>query len=89
MKKLIFLTEGLSAILAFIGIKLLFQAMQTCRDLAMNFGLVGNAQIISECKGFEDTRGWTFYESIDDAKAGVGRTSGAATASAPQLEAVG
>ena len=70
-------------------IKLLFQAMQTCRDLAMNFGLVGNAQIISECKGFEDTRGWTFYESIDDAKAGVGRTSGAATASAPQLEAVG
>ncbi len=49
-------------------IKLLFQAMQTCRDLAMHFVLVGNPQIISECKGFEDTRGWTFCDSIDDAK---------------------
>jgi two-component system cell cycle response regulator len=64
-------------------IKLLFQAMQTCRDLAMNFGLVGNPQIISECKGFEDTRGWTFYESIDDAKGNVGRV-----APAPQLAGV-
>lgn len=55
-------------------IKLLFQAMQTCRELGMQFALVGNAQIISECKGFEDTRGWTFYDSIDDAKANVGRS---------------
>ena len=58
-------------------IKLLFQAMQTCRDLAMNFGLVGNPMIISECKGFEDTRGWTFYDSIDDAKLNVGRAASA------------
>ena len=65
-------------------IKLLFQAMQTCRDLAMNFGLVGNAQIISECKGFEDTRGWTFYDTIDEAKASVGRAAN----SAPQLAGV-
>jgi len=65
-------------------IKLLFQAMQTCRDLGMNFGLVANAHIIAECKGFEDTRGWTFYESLEEAKASVGR-SGAA---APQLAAV-
>lgn len=58
-------------------IKLLFQAMQTCRDLAMNFGLVGNPLIISECKGFEDTRGWTFYDSIDDAKLNIGRAAAA------------
>lgn len=63
-------------------IKLLFQAMQTCRDLALNFGLVANAQIVTECKGFEDTRGWTFYDSIEEAKAGVGRS-----AAAPQLAA--
>jgi two-component system cell cycle response regulator len=66
-------------------IKLLFQAMQTCRDLAMQFALVGNPQIISECKGFEDTRGWTFYDSLDEAKGNLGK--GAAQA-APQLAAV-
>jgi two-component system cell cycle response regulator len=62
-------------------IKLLFQAMQTCRDLGMQFVLVGNSHIISECKGFEDTRGWTFVDSLDEAKANLGR-------SAPQLAAV-
>lgn len=65
-------------------IKVLFQGMETCRDLGMKFGLVGNAHIISECKGFEDTRSWTFYESLDEAKAGVGRTSSAI----PQLAGV-
>jgi two-component system cell cycle response regulator len=64
-------------------IKLLFQAMQTCRDLAMQFALVGNPQIISECKGFEDTRGWTFYDSLDEAKTNLGKT-----AAAPQLAGV-
>ncbi|MCX6944010.1 MAG: response regulator [Opitutales bacterium] len=59
-------------------IKLLFQAMQTCRDLAMHFVLVGNPQIITECKGFEDTRGWTFYESIEEAKANLGKSPAAA-----------
>jgi two-component system cell cycle response regulator len=65
-------------------IKVLFQGMETCRDLGMKFGLVGNAHIISECKGFEDTRNWTFYESLDEAKASVGRTS----SSMPQLAGV-
>ncbi len=60
-------------------IKLLFQAMQTCRDLAMQFVLVGSAQIITECKGFEDTRGWTFFESIEEAKANISKSP------APQL----
>ena len=62
-------------------IKLLFQAMQTCRELAMQFALVANPQIISECKGFEDTRGWTFYDSLEDAKANLGKST------APQLAA--
>jgi two-component system cell cycle response regulator len=64
-------------------IKLLFQAMQTCRELAIQSALVGHAQIVSECKGFEDTRGWTFHESLADAKASLSK------ASAPQLAAVG
>jgi two-component system cell cycle response regulator len=63
-------------------IKLLFQAMQTCRELAMQFALVANAQIVSECKGFEDTRGWTFYDSLEDAKANLGKTGAPALATA-------
>ncbi len=54
-------------------IKLLFQAMQTCRELAMQFALVANTQIVAECKGFEDTRNWTFYDSLDEAKANLGK----------------
>ena len=52
-------------------IKLLFQAMQTYKELAMQYALVGNHQIISECKGFEDTRNWTFFETMDQAKASL------------------
>ncbi|MDD2763117.1 MAG: response regulator [Opitutaceae bacterium] len=50
-------------------IKLLFQTMQTCRELAMQFSLVGNPQIVAECKGFEDTRNWSFFESMNEARA--------------------
>jgi two-component system cell cycle response regulator len=61
-------------------IKLLFQAMQTCRDLAMQFTLVANPQIVTECKGFEDTRGWTFFDSLEEAKASLGKTAPATPA---------
>lgn len=63
-------------------IKLLFQTMQTCRELTLQFGLVGNAQIITECKGFEDTRNWTFYDSVEDAKANLGKAAAAQLATA-------
>jgi two-component system cell cycle response regulator len=56
-------------------IKLLFQAMQTSRELAMQFALVANPNIVAECKGFEDTRGWTFYDSLEEAKANFGKTT--------------
>ncbi|MBI3885845.1 MAG: response regulator [Opitutae bacterium] len=61
-------------------IKLLFQAMQTYKELAMQFALVGNHQIISECKGFEDTRNWTFYETMEQAKASLAAGVSAAVA---------
>jgi len=50
-------------------IKLIFGTMQTFRELAMQFALVGNPQIVSECKGFEDTKLWQFFDSTADAKA--------------------
>jgi two-component system cell cycle response regulator len=56
-------------------IKVLFQAMQICKDLGLQFSLIGNAQIISECKGFEDTRGWTFYDSVEEARANFGKAA--------------
>ena len=52
-------------------IKLLVQAMQTCRELGTQFALVGNSQIIAECKGFEDTRTWAFHDTLDEAKASL------------------
>jgi two-component system, cell cycle response regulator len=61
-------------------IKLLMHTMQTCRDLAVHFALVGNTNIATECKGFEDTRAWTFYDTMDEAKANLGK---AAPAPAP------
>jgi two-component system cell cycle response regulator len=62
-------------------IKLLVQAMQTCRELGMQFALVGNSQIAAECKGFEDTRSWSFYESLDEAKSNLGKAPALAGAS--------
>jgi two-component system, cell cycle response regulator len=54
-------------------IKHLFNATQVCHELGMQFVLVGSAPIIAECKGFEDTRGWTFYETFEEAKANLGK----------------
>ncbi|WP_404424034.1 PleD family two-component system response regulator [Nibricoccus sp. IMCC34717] len=56
-------------------IKLLIQAMQTCKDLALQYTLVGNPQIVSECKGFEDTRNWHFHDSMVDAKASFAKVA--------------
>jgi CheY-like chemotaxis protein len=61
-------------------IKLLMQAMQAGRDLALQFALVANSQTIAECKGYEDTRGWTFYDSLEAAKADLGKGSAVAAA---------
>lgn len=51
-----------------IAIKVLIQAMQQCRELALPYALIGNPQIVSECKGFEDTKSWVFFDSMDDAR---------------------
>jgi len=53
-------------------IKLLMQAMQISRELGIHFAVVGNAQLIAECKGFEDTRSWTFFRTVAEAKSSVG-----------------
>lgn len=60
-------------------IKLLFHTMQTCKELALQYALVGNETISAECKGFEDTRNWSFYSSVDDAKSSLSKAVAAST----------
>lgn len=50
-------------------IKLLVDSMQICQDLTLKYGLVGNPQIVQECRGFEESKDWKFQDSIDAAKA--------------------
>lgn len=50
-------------------IKLLVDAMGTCQDLTLTYSLVGNDQVMSECRGFEESKDWTFFNSVDEAKA--------------------
>jgi two-component system cell cycle response regulator len=57
-------------------IKVLLQAMKTSQDLGMHFALVGNPQFIQECAAFEDTRGWIFSATLEEAKASLLKNSG-------------
>jgi two-component system, cell cycle response regulator len=50
-------------------IKLLVQAMQVCQELSLKYHLVGSAQVIAECKNFEESRDWTFFDSMEKARA--------------------
>jgi two-component system cell cycle response regulator len=50
-------------------IKLLVDSMQICQELTLSYNLVGNAQLIQECRGFEESKDWKFHDSIDTAKA--------------------
>ena len=50
-------------------IKLLVDSMQICQELTLKYGLVGNPQIVQECRGFEESKDWKFHDSIDSAKA--------------------
>ena len=58
-------------------IKLLLTAMQTCREVALQFTLVGGGTLVAECKGYEDTRGWQFHETIDIARQSFSKTPAA------------
>jgi two-component system cell cycle response regulator len=56
-------------------IKQLVTAMQLCKDTGVNFTLVGNNQLMSECKGFEETRSWAFHETLEEAKASIAKVA--------------
>lgn len=52
-----------------VVIKLLFSAIQVCKDVSLKHRLVGNPTLVKESKDFEDTQGWVFYESLAEAHA--------------------
>ncbi|MCC5024627.1 MAG: response regulator [Candidatus Synoicihabitans palmerolidicus] len=52
-------------------IKLLVDAMSTCRELGLQFSMVGSGPIVNECKGFEDTRNWIFHDTLAEAKSAL------------------
>ena len=63
-------------------IKLLLTAMQTCREVALQHTMVGSGAIVAECKGYEDTRGWQFHETIEEARQSFQKTVPASAAAA-------
>jgi len=61
-------------------IKMLLTAMQTCREVALQYSLVGSAALVADCKSYEDTRNWQFHESIAEARQGLQKIPAGATA---------
>lgn len=51
-------------------IKFLVDAMQSCRELSLSFGFVGNDVLRREAKNYEESSNWTFHSSMAEAKAG-------------------
>jgi two-component system cell cycle response regulator len=58
-----------------VVIRLLVDAMRYCGELGIRFALVGNPQIVAECKGFEETRSWSFKGTLEEAKASLSPAS--------------
>jgi two-component system cell cycle response regulator len=65
--KVVMDTQGLQT-LDINVIRMLVDAMRYCTELGIRFALVGNPQVVAECKGFEETRGWTFRATLAEAR---------------------
>ncbi|OIO59770.1 MAG: response regulator [Verrucomicrobia bacterium CG_4_10_14_3_um_filter_43_23] len=49
-------------------IKILLQAMEICNELTLPFAMVGTPALAEQCQSYEESKDWTFFNSIDDAK---------------------
>ena len=52
-------------------VKLLLQSMSICKELSLKYAFSGSPIMIEESKKFEESQGWTFYESIEEAKEAI------------------
>lgn len=65
--KVIFNVENLTEVNMPV-IKLLVDAMRICSQLTLTYSLVANQKFITECRGFEESKDWTFHDSLEAAK---------------------
>jgi two-component system cell cycle response regulator len=56
-------------------IKVLSQVMKTAQDMTIRFAMIGNEQIANDCQTIEDTRGWTFFETSEQARGSLSSDS--------------
>ena len=45
--------------------------MSICKELSLKYAFSGSPIMIEESKKFEESQGWTFYESIEEAKEAI------------------
>lgn len=53
-------------------IKLIIDIKDACRDMSLKTGIIGNDAIRRDENNFEETKSWTFYDSVKDALADAG-----------------
>ncbi|HEX2852277.1 MAG TPA: response regulator [Opitutaceae bacterium] len=53
-------------------IKVILQAMKAGQEMGIPFAIIGNEQIVNDCRTFEDTRDWTIFETADRARRAFG-----------------
>lgn len=49
-------------------IKLLLHAMQLCSDLTLLYAMVGSIDLAGKCQAFEESKNWTFFNTLEEAK---------------------
>lgn len=52
-------------------ISVVADTINACNEMGMPIGLVGNDIVTGECSGIEDSTEWEFFDSVDEAKAGM------------------
>jgi len=71
-------------------IKLLLGSMQICRELAFQYALVGSGNVLKDCQGYEDTKNWEFFPSLNEARVSLKLDAApAAEEAAPEAEPAG
>jgi two-component system cell cycle response regulator len=79
-RKLVIDLKAIKAVNAGVT-KLLQQAMKISQELGMQSTVAGEPKVIADCRSVSGADGWLFFETLEAAKAGFGKSS----AKAPQL----
>jgi two-component system cell cycle response regulator len=69
-------------------IRLVLSSIQICRDLSFHFALVGTGNVVKDSQGYEDTRTWEFFATVEEARASFKKADEPAAEPAPAAEPV-